>query len=116
MERSENNRSAAARKRAQIIMKVRCGLMTAAEAAKQLGVSRKTYYRWEQRGLEGMLNGVCEHKAGRPPKPADPAQSALQKQMDETLRENQLLRQKLILKDLIYEIELQSGSDRAKKK
>ena len=35
-----------ARLRAQLIMKVRCGLMTAAEAAKQLGVSRKTYYKW----------------------------------------------------------------------
>ncbi len=32
-----------AMERAQLIMKVRCGLMTAAAAAAQLGVSRKTY-------------------------------------------------------------------------
>lgn len=32
-------------------MKVRCGLMTARQAAKQLGVSSKTFYKWEQRGL-----------------------------------------------------------------
>ena len=35
-----------ARLRAELIMKVRCGLMTAAEAARQLGVSRKTFYKW----------------------------------------------------------------------
>ena len=33
-----------ARLRAEVIMKVRCGLMTAQQAAEQLGVSRKTYY------------------------------------------------------------------------
>jgi len=32
--------------------------MTATEAAKQLGVSRKTYYKWEQRGLEALLDGL----------------------------------------------------------
>ena len=32
--------------RAEMIMKVRCGLMTAAQAAARLGVSRKTYYKW----------------------------------------------------------------------
>jgi transposase-like protein len=115
MEPSDQQRSTAARKRARIIMKVRCGLMTAAEAAQQLGVSRKTYYKWEQRGLAGLLNGLCEKKAGRPTKPA-PEESALEKQLTETLRENQLLRQKLILKDLIYDIENRSGSDRTKKK
>jgi excisionase family DNA binding protein len=40
-----------ARLRAEVIMKVRCGLMTAQQAAEYLGVSRKTYYKWEQRGL-----------------------------------------------------------------
>jgi DNA-binding XRE family transcriptional regulator len=34
-----------ARLRAELIMKVRCGLLTPREAAEQLGVSRKTYYK-----------------------------------------------------------------------
>ena len=44
-----------ARLRAELIMKVRCGLITARQAADQLGVSRKTFYKWEQRGLFALL-------------------------------------------------------------
>ena len=55
-----------AMQRAQLIMQVRCGLMTASEAARQLGVSRKTYYKWEQRGLSLLLNGLSDQRSGRP--------------------------------------------------
>jgi transposase len=102
-------------KRAELIMKVRCGLLTASQAAQQLGVSRKTYYKWEQRGLAGLLDGVSEKRAGRPEKTA-PQESTVEKQLSDILRENELLRQKLILKDLISGIEVRSGSDRTKKK
>jgi DNA-binding XRE family transcriptional regulator len=44
-----------ARQRAEVILKVRAGRMTAAHGARLLGVSRKTYYQWEQRALAGML-------------------------------------------------------------
>ena len=44
-----------ARRRAEVIMKVRCGLMSASQAANLLGISRKTYYKWEQRGLAALL-------------------------------------------------------------
>lgn len=104
-----------ARKRAELIMKVRCGLMTASQAAQQLGVSRKTYYKWEQRGLTGLLEGVSQKKAGRPEK-ASPRDANQEKQLAETLRENDLLRQRLVLKDLVADIQVRSESDRAKKK
>lgn len=104
-----------ARKRAELIMKVRCGLMTASQAAQQLGVSRKTYYKWEQRGLTGLLEGVSAKKAGRPEK-ATPRHASLEKHLADTLRENELLRQKLVLKDLISEPLVRSGSNRTKKK
>lgn len=96
-------------------MKVRCGLMTASQAAQQLGVSRKTYYRWERRGLAGLLDGVSTKRAGRPEKTI-PAELPLEKQLAETLRENELLKQKLILKDLVSGIGVRSGKDRTKKK
>ena len=54
------------RHRAEVIMKVRCGLMTATQAAKELGISRKTYYKWEQRGLEALLGGLEDQPSGRP--------------------------------------------------
>lgn len=54
------------RKRAEVIMKVRCGLLSATQAAKELGVSRKTYYKWEKRGLSALLDGLAEKDSGRP--------------------------------------------------
>ena len=47
-----------ARKRAELIMKVRCSLMSSSEAAAEMGVSRKTYYKWERKGLVGLLASV----------------------------------------------------------
>lgn len=49
---------ALARQRAQLIMQVRSGVLRAQEAALQLGVSRKTYYKWERRALGGDGGGV----------------------------------------------------------
>lgn len=102
--------------RAQLIMKVRCGLMTAADAARQLGVSRKTYYKWEQRGLAALLDGLSDQEPGRPEKPGDPSREALEKQLAELRQENRLLEQKMILKDLASEFHIRSQKDRMKKK
>ena len=105
-----------ARLRAQLIMKVRCGLMTAAAAARQLGVSRKTYYKWEQRGLSALLDGLSDQVPGRPEKEEIPAQAMFEKQMAELRRENELLEQKLILKDIAFDLRIRSENDRQKKK
>jgi DNA-binding XRE family transcriptional regulator len=58
-----------ARKRAEMILKVRSGQITATEAARLLGISRKTYYQWEARALQGMLESLVEKEPGRPTKP-----------------------------------------------
>ncbi|MCH7229198.1 helix-turn-helix domain-containing protein [Haloferula sp. A504] len=58
-----------ARLRAEMILRVRAGQITPSEAARQLGISRKTYYEWEQKGLEAMLAGLTDGRPGRPPKP-----------------------------------------------
>jgi transposase len=105
---------AKAHQRAEMIMKVRCGLMTASEAAKQLGVSRKTYYKWEQRGLMSLLEGVGDQKTGRPKKPD--RESALEKRLAKSQAEIELLEQKIVLKEIAAEINMVSGSSRTKKK
>ena len=104
-----------ARLRAQLIMKVRCGLMTASEAARKLGVSRKTYYKWEQRGLSALLDGLADQEPGRP-EMEKPPESALEKQLARLKRENELLEQKLELKDLVADLHIRSPKDRKKKK
>ena len=83
-----------ARKRALVIMQVRSGKITATEGARQLGISRKTYYEWEQRGLEGLMAALEDQEAGRPPLPEDPEKAEL-KERNQTL-EQELLTAKQI--------------------
>lgn len=72
-----------AHKRAEVIIRVQAGRMSATEAAARLGVSRKTYYKWEQRALEGILAGLQEGKAGRRAAPRDPEKEGLKRELEE---------------------------------
>jgi len=74
------------RRRAELIIQVQAGRLTAAAAAAQMGVSRKTYYKWEHRGLSAILVALQEGKRGRPAAPRDPQKEALLREV-ETLRE-----------------------------
>ena len=105
-----------ARQRAEVIMKVRCGLLTASQAARQLGVSRKTYYKWEERGLSALLGSLEDQPVGRPAQPVDRHRQALEKQLVQAQRETALMRHKMALKDLLAELKLDPTLDRAKKK
>jgi transposase len=100
-----------------MIMKVRCGLMTAQQAADRLGVSRKTYYKWEQRGLSALLDGLAEKAPGRPGHRSDDRHQDLERQLSEAKRQIELLNHKLALKDVLWEMKLpEPGCGRAKKK
>jgi transposase len=105
-----------ARKRAEVIMKVRCGLLTATQAAKELGVSRKTYYKWEKRGLASLLDGLADQNSGRPAESVDTRQQELEKQIEQLRRDNDLLNQKMALKDILTDLKLKAGKRRSKKK
>jgi transposase len=105
-----------ARRRAEVIMKVRCGLMSASQAAEQLGVSRKTYYKWEERGLSALLTSLEDQSGGRPCQPVDSEKENLERQLAEVRRENAVWQHKMELKDLLSESKLRPGTDRAEKK
>lgn len=75
-----------ARRRAELIIQVQAGQLTAVAAAAQLGMSRKTYYKWEQRVLAAILASLQEGKRGRPVPPRDPEKERLRVEV-ETLRE-----------------------------
>ena len=106
----------AARERAEVIMKVRCGLMSASQAAEQLGVSRKTYYKWEQRGLTALLGSLEDQSSGRPAQAVDPQKQMLERQLEQARRDNALLKHKMALKDVLTDLKITPGLDRAKKK
>lgn len=105
-----------ARLRAELIMKVRCGLLTAQQAAEQLGVSRKTYYQWEERGLSALLSSLADKASGRPSQPVDSEKQALQRQLEQAHRECAILQHKMALKDVLFDLKLTPGISRAEKK
>jgi transposase len=57
---------AALRQWASLILQVQAGQLTATQAARQMGVSRKTYYQWEQRALQSMMDALQPGQPGRP--------------------------------------------------
>ncbi len=96
---------ALARQRAQLIMQVRSGMVTAEAAARQLGISRKTYYKWERRALAAMVAALGTREQGRPPQSRDPETAALRRQLAEcqakltVLEQTEQLRQVLAQPD-----------------
>jgi len=70
-----------ARERALVILQVRSGTLTAKEGAKLLGVSRKTYYEWEEKSLKAMALALENHAAGRRPMSVDEEKEALRERI-----------------------------------
>jgi transposase len=89
-----NEQELTARRRAEIIVQVQSGLLTATEAAKRLGVSRKTYYQWERRALGGMMGALQDKGSGRPSKPRDPQKENLQEHLAD-LEEREKIREQV---------------------
>ena len=87
------HQQALARQRAQLIMQVQNGLLSAQEAARQLGISRKTYYQWERRALAAMVEALGNRPPGRPPRLLDPEKEALQRQAQELQAKLEVLEQ-----------------------
>jgi hypothetical protein len=73
-----------------------------------LGVSRKTYYKWEQRGLSALLDGLSDQASGRPEKQKNPVEAELERQLTEVKRQNTVLEQKMALKDLVADFQPRS--------
>lgn len=69
--------------KAEVIMKVRCGQLNATDAARILGMSRKSYYEWEERGLRGLMDALRDKEPGRPVIPRDPEKIAAMKRISE---------------------------------
>lgn len=72
-----------AQRRADLIIQERSGKITAVEAARQLGVSRKTFYKWEGRALEAMVQAVSDREGGRPAQERDEEKALLRARIAE---------------------------------
>ena len=90
-----------ARERALVILQVRSGTLTAKEGAKLLGVSRKTYYEWEEKSLKAMAQALENHTAGRPSALIDPEKETLRAQIRELEKKLVLAKQTVRVKEIL---------------
>jgi hypothetical protein len=90
--------------------------MTATQGAAALGVSRKTYYKWENRALGAMLDGLENRDTGRPELP-EPSQDnvELKKKLEELQKQNELLEKKMELASMVYQFELEKAREQDRK-
>ena len=99
----------------ELILKVRGREITAKRAADLLGISRKTYYKWENRALAGMAQALAERPNGRPPDPPeDPEKEALRKENEALKRERDFLQKRMELKEMVHG--MMTGNLSSKKK
>ena len=90
-----------ARERALVILQVRSGALTAKEGAKLLGVSRKTYYEWEEKSLKAMALALENRPAGRPPVPVDEEKETLRERVRELEKKLYLAEKTIEVKELL---------------
>jgi transposase len=112
--RKRENQRKLARERALVILRVRSGALTAKEGAKLLGVSRKTYYEWEEKSLKAMALALENRPAGRPPAPVDEEKETLRERIRELEKKLDLAEKTIEVKELLGAYEEFRGKDTKK--
>jgi len=82
----------------QRIVQVRAGILTVTEAARQLGLSRKTYYEKEARALRAMLSALTPEAPGRPATAPPPETERLRLENDQLRQQLEALEQRIQIK------------------
>jgi transposase len=100
-QRQRDNEQKLARERALVILRVRSGALTAKEGAQELGVSRKTYYEWEERALKAMALALENRVAGRPSVSTDEEKERLRRRIRELEKKLDLAEKTLEVKELL---------------
>ena len=102
--------------RASLILQVRAGQLTAQEAARQLGISRQAFYKWEKRALKALLNALQDQTPGRPKGIADPEKDQLKHRVEELERQVRLYEQRDQLRTLLKAMEESAPAGSSTKK
>ena len=105
-----------ARERAAIILQVRSGALTVTEGAERLGISRKTYYEWEDRALQAMALALENHTPGRPSVPPDTEKEELQSKVRDLEKRLYLAEKTIEVKDLLSAFDLHEAKKNEEKR
>jgi transposase-like protein len=89
--------------RQRVILDVLAQRTTVTEAALELGVSRKTYYEWQERALLAMRSALRDRPGGRPPIPVDPQKEQLEATVESLENERRVLEGRLRIQEAIRE-------------
>ena len=89
--------------RQRVILEVLAERMTVTQAALELGVSRKTFYEWQERALSAMRSALRDRPGGRPPQPVDPQKEQLQATVETLEKERLVLEGRLRIQQAIRE-------------
>ena len=98
-----------------LIIQVLSDQMNATDAARQMGVSRKTYYKRENRALAALRASLEDLPGGRPRQSVDPVTEALLKEKQQLKARVQELEQILRVHAVLQEDELSPETDVEKK-
>jgi transposase len=90
-----------ARQRALVILQVRSGALTATEGAQLLGVSRKTYYEWEEKSIKAMALALENRPAGRPSVAVDEEKETLRERVQELEKKLYLAEKTIEVKEIL---------------
>ncbi len=90
-----------ARQRALVILQVRSGRLTAKEGAQRLGISRKTYYEWEERSLKAMALALENRPAGRLAAAVDEEKETLRERVQELEKKLYLAEKRIEVKEIL---------------
>ena len=98
-----------------LIMRVQTGAMSVAAAARQLRISRKTFYQQAQRAMAGMAAALTPRPAGRPGPVKQPEVECLLGQNAGLRMENLELRRILRIRELLHKARTEDGQGTKKK-
>jgi hypothetical protein len=92
----------------QLIMQVRGGMLSATEAAAQLGISRKTWYERESRAMQAMMEALEAKPPGRPSSQGDPETEKLRSENRSLQQQVQILEQRARIQEMLREADTRS--------
>jgi len=87
--------------RQRVILAVLAGRLNVTQAAQELGVSRKTFYQWQERALAAMLSALRDRPGGRPPQPVDPQKEQRQETVETLEKERLILEGRLRIQEAV---------------